>query len=78
VLWEGHDAEGNVLTSYFESFLSFLYVNKKGIYEDLSNISYDEEYMKTIIDHLDIPSDILLRLTNYSKNNSIKRELEAE
>jgi len=67
-----------VLTSYFESFLSFIYSNKKGIYEDLSNIPFDAEYMKTIIEHLDIPSDILLRLNNFSQERKNRRVLSPE
>lgn len=70
VLWKGTDSEGNALTSHYESFLSFTLQNKRGIYEDLSNISYDEEYMKFITTHLDIPKDIYLRWKTYAKEKS--------
>lgn len=70
VLWKGTDSEGNALTSHYESFLSFTLKNKKGIYEDLSYISYDEDYMNLVTRHLDIPKDIYLRLTTYAKEKS--------
>jgi hypothetical protein len=67
VLWKGTDKSGNALTSHYESFMSFTLYNKRNIYKDLSMISYDEEYMKFITSHLDIPKDIFLRLTTYAR-----------
>lgn len=78
VLWKGSDSEGNALTSFFESFLSFATHNKQGIYDDLSNVSYDEEYLKTIVQHLEIPSDILLRLDNYAKEKKRTKNMQKE
>lgn len=69
-MWKGTDASGNALTSHYESFMSFTPYNKKNIYDDLSQISYDEEYMKFITTHLDIPKDIFLRLTTYAKEKA--------
>jgi hypothetical protein len=70
ILWKGTDSSGNALTSHYESFMSFTQYNKKNIYNDLSQISYDEEYMKFITTHLDIPKDIFLRLTTYAREKA--------
>ena len=45
--------------------MNFTTSNKTSVYNDLSQVSYDEEYMKYINSDLDIPKDILLRLETY-------------
>ena len=65
ILWKGSDSDGNMLTSHYESFMNFTVSNKTGIYHDLSNIPYDEEYTSIVTSDLEIPKDILLRLETY-------------
>lgn len=69
-LFRGTDRTGTRLISYFESFLNYPHAEKRAFYDEIIEISKNEDYMKKSIEDMNIPQDILLRIESAKKLTS--------
>ena len=66
-LFRGTDKNGQEFISFLDSFINYKKENKKDIYDNIREISKNEDYTKMTIEEMNIPPDILLRIESSKK-----------
>ena len=61
-LFRGTDKKGQEFISYLDSFINYKNENKKDIFDNIREISKNNDYEKMTIDEMNIAPDILLRI----------------